>query len=478
MKVLVVFLHRLLDFRTLEFRSLAEYVGVKDARLEEPFGGSLMSPFWYVHLPDERAQELSRTICDRAALVKSMIQVWAEGATLDELVEDVRRQPPETFERYISQQESFKVIVDYFGRRVSTRDQQDVFDKLAFLRLGGKVSLTNPEQLYIVIRADPDGLPNRSGLPEGVPTRWYFGRVLADHRKRKESTSKFALPDRPYIGPTSMDPTVAQVMCNVGGVGPGRICFDPFVGTGSILVTAAYLGGYTFGSDIDIRVVRDGMYKTDKDGRKLTLWRNFQHYGLPSPVGFLATDVHRTSFRMQVLEGLVDSIVCDPPYGVRAGGRKSVPRDLPATMTAEQRKAHVPHTGTFTMVECLADLLDLASRALRVGGRVVFFLPWPHLHADAKEHEEIRILASHPVLRLTGMGIQHLTTRYTRLLVVFEKRRACGADDAELAAASRAMRAADLVFDRMAEIIYTPASELPPEDAERLKKRKFRGKMH
>ena len=34
--------------------------------------------------------------------------------------------------------------------------------------------------------------------------------------------------------------------------------YDPFVGTGSILVAAAHLGDVTLGADIDIRVVRDG----------------------------------------------------------------------------------------------------------------------------------------------------------------------------------------------------------------------------
>lgn len=41
--------------------------------------------------------------------------------------------------------------------------------------------------------------------------------------------------------------------------------FDPFAGTGSILIAAAHLGAYTLGIDIDIRVLRDG--KTTADGQ-------------------------------------------------------------------------------------------------------------------------------------------------------------------------------------------------------------------
>lgn len=38
----------------------------------------------------------------------------------------------------------------------------------------------------------------------------------------------------------------------------GHLVYDPFVGTGSILVAAAYYDAYTLGADIDIRVIRDG----------------------------------------------------------------------------------------------------------------------------------------------------------------------------------------------------------------------------
>ena len=38
----------------------------------------------------------------------------------------------------------------------------------------------------------------------------------------------------------------------------GHLVYDPFVGTGSILVAASHFGAVTVGADIDIRVVRDG----------------------------------------------------------------------------------------------------------------------------------------------------------------------------------------------------------------------------
>lgn len=43
--------------------------------------------------------------------------------------------------------------------------------------------------------------------------------------------------------------------------------YDPFVGTGSILVAATHFGAVTLGADIDIRVVRDGHFASDGQAR-------------------------------------------------------------------------------------------------------------------------------------------------------------------------------------------------------------------
>ena len=65
--------------------------------------------------------------------------------------------------------------------------------------------------------------------------------------------------------------------------------------------------------------------------------------------------------------------------------------------------------------ECLRDLLDLSARLLRVGGRLVYFLPAaPEVY---KEEEVPR----HPALRLVANSEQVLTTRYSRRLITMEK---------------------------------------------------------
>jgi tRNA (guanine10-N2)-methyltransferase len=59
-----------------------------------------------------------------------------------------------------------------------------------------------------------------------------------------------------------------------------------------------------------------------KHGKHTMIWDNFDQYGFEQPVGLVRYDAHHPPLRPG-LEELFDCIVCDPPYGVRAGGRKS-----------------------------------------------------------------------------------------------------------------------------------------------------------
>lgn len=52
-----------------------------------------------------------------------------------------------------------------------------------------------------------------------------------------------------------MDAQLSLLMANQALVEPGDIVFDPFVGTGSLLVSAAKFGGYVLGADIDFMML-------------------------------------------------------------------------------------------------------------------------------------------------------------------------------------------------------------------------------
>lgn len=91
---------------------------------------------------------------------------------------------------------------------------------------------------------------------------------------------------------------------------------------------------------------------------------NFHQYQLPTPIGLVRCDNSRPVFR-DAIGGWLDQIVCDPPYGVRAGGRKSGSRKYqktPYEIKEELRKDHIPATRPYELGECIADLLEFAAK--------------------------------------------------------------------------------------------------------------------
>ena len=53
-----------------------------------------------------------------------------------------------------------------------------------------------------------------------------------------------------------MDAELSLIMSNMALVDYGMLLFDPFVGTGSFLLTGAQFGGFVLGCDIDGRQLR------------------------------------------------------------------------------------------------------------------------------------------------------------------------------------------------------------------------------
>lgn len=333
-----------------------------------------------------------------------------------------------------------------------------------------------------------------------------------------------------------MDAEVAAIMCNLALVKRGSVVLDPCVGTGSILVAAAAAGAHVMGCDIDLfalvgrpvaRAARPlkkaagaapgsphqkgqhgaAKYAKGDEGRaaaadavaraSVGLLDNFEAYGLARPSGVLVADMSRLPFRRRRrgevgpssagpvapsrgFEGAFDAIIADPPYGVRAGGRKQAvvapggegggekndesgdgngreendhqagnPPRAPASTTSSQN--HRPHhgpkparanarfraegapapTAPYELGECLWDLLRLAASSLAVGGRLVFFLP-------ARPGSGEEALPRHPCLRVVADCEQPLTRWYCRRLVAMEKWRGCdeGTEAEEAAARS------------------------------------------
>lgn len=144
-------------------------------------------------------------------------------------------------------------------------------------------------------------------LGAAQPKTLYLARFIAG--SDRDAITRYDLKKRKYISTTSMDSELALVTANIAQAAPGKLFYDPFVGTGSFPIACAHFGAISIGSDIDGRMIRG------KEGRNVL--SSFGQYDLASRWmdGFVSDLTNSPLRRQQILDG----ILCDPPYGVREG---------------------------------------------------------------------------------------------------------------------------------------------------------------
>ncbi|GMH33774.1 hypothetical protein BSKO_01608 [Bryopsis sp. KO-2023] len=397
---LCYFLHRWLDFRIPDVESAAELAGCgSELAWSLPYGGNYQSPFWYVHLPSAEAAE---QVAKRTLMARGFFEVWGEGETWEELEESISSFPEDRKEPFLREHVTYKIMVDMYGKKCPQEEKIKIMDRLDFVPMQGKANIKTPDVTFWLLVSDA----SNPGLPSDIPYRMYFCREVA--MSDRSIVQDFALSKRGFLGPTSMDAEMAFHMCNQAQVKKGSFTFDPFLGTGSVLIAAAHHGAYTMGTDIDYKLIRYG--KLDASGGKHNIWSNFAEYGLKSPLGVVICDVNRLPFRGNA-EEIFDALICDPPYGVRAGARKLSKRDIEIT----DRDSHISKTEIYSVGECCRDLLDLAAKMLKIGGRLVYFVP------TTPETASVDGVPQHPMMEVRYSSIQILNSKYSRRLVTMKK---------------------------------------------------------
>lgn len=257
----------------------------------------------------------------RSVLAKDISELWGQGTNYEELHVDVRQR---TEHRWLDYRDaSFSFLVDAFAGKSSRDKKSKTIESFGYLGFGGKVRMKNPdEQFYVMEEYVSDAEASIVGTKRvSEPRNIYMGRFLA--KSNRDIVPKHDLKKRRYISTTSMDAELSLVTANMALAAPGKVFYDPFVGTGSFLVAAAHFGALTLGSDIDPRSFRGKDEEREKG--EVALMRNFKQYGIESKMLDLFTsDLTNTPLRNC---GLLDGITCDPPYGVREGLRVLGMRD-------------------------------------------------------------------------------------------------------------------------------------------------------
>jgi tRNA G10 N-methylase Trm11 len=274
MLYLVQFYDEWIDFRIAEISALLKLQCLNWADLvrediANPIDLTDTDPrhFYIVEFPNE---EVIKAVCSRAILVKAVYELWSSGPTLAAAIEATHQIPQSFLQPILSSNDSWAVHVNTFGRTLTMEQKQECRLNFKFLDFQGPVSVT-AAQLEMWISLDYNkyrhsiaSMAAASGATEAniltltdVPT--YFGRLVAKGGM-KEVVRIYDLKKRIYLGPTSLDDSLALILSNISGVTPGMLAYDPFVGTASILIALTHFGALCTGSDIDPRVLRGEMH--------------------------------------------------------------------------------------------------------------------------------------------------------------------------------------------------------------------------
>jgi len=383
MRYLFIFAQVHDEFRIPELLSIAELYGF-DITFSEKVDTSRPTL-----ILDLESEEHARLLAGRCILIKYVCEFYARGITYEELHENNRAQRF-LWEKYI-EDTTFKFNVTAYNHSMPQARQRAVVEDFSYMCLRGKIDMKNPEIIFMCYEEyrDKRGTTRAKHEGDGDFVEAFFGRLIEEGSARP-LMKKFDVKKRVYYGNTSMEAEISLLMANQTLAAPGKLIYDPFVGTGSMTYTTAHFGALVFGSDIDGRQMRG---KEKQPG----IIRAAAQYGVAHRIVDLCTfDVTHNPWRCGEL---FDAIITDPPYGVRAGakrlGRKarlskttqeSSPVSRIGVHRPDDNQPYIPPTKPYELSSLASDLVLLARYMLKPRGRLVFFLP-----TVTDEYEELDV---------------------------------------------------------------------------------------
>ena len=329
MKYLATFIfnNNFYNFCLPELISIAELYNLKNFTYnKDTFSYNIQKePYITISFDGVENPDLCKKLIERCTLLKNIIKVYGEGSSMDEAIDDIEKNNMKEFKDEVESLKSFRFDIDFRGK-CETRDIElemiNKFDKFGFK---AKVDIKNAERIFVIFRNSVENQKTK----EIISTKYYFGIEMAGKDEKKlHFYTKYVLTKRKYIGPTATDHLLSFLMANFAQIKEGQMVIDPFVGTGSLLIPPSHYKALCFGCDLDVRVLRGYSVgytrksEEDKTPQKKqgNIFSNFDDYNFPRPQ-IIRQDINKPAFRKKNL--FFDAIICDPPYGWRAGVRKT-----------------------------------------------------------------------------------------------------------------------------------------------------------
>ncbi|XP_041360996.1 tRNA (guanine(10)-N2)-methyltransferase homolog isoform X2 [Gigantopelta aegis] len=354
----------------------------------------------------------------RTVLIRSACELWAEGRNYTELCHNIENIPKAFISPFLSTKFTYKVHVGSFNKKISNKEKVKKIESLPLddITRYGTVNLSAPDHTFVLQEYYGYGKTNAPDHPYNI----YFGRWITDGQRDK--IQDYHLQNRHFLGNTSMEAGLSLIMANLAKVDKNSLVFDPFVGTGSLLVACAHFGSYVMGTDIDYPLLhakaKPSRHKQKKRAADESIRSNLKQYGFESQyIDALVADASK--HHMWRHQSMFDVIITDPPYGIREATQKIGPATENYVIEDDVREGHVAQRSQYGLSDIFKDLLNFAARYLRLHGRIVFWFP-----VVRREYSEANI-AKHPCLHLISNCEQILNTKVARRLITMEKMAEC-----------------------------------------------------
>jgi len=186
------------------------------------------------------------------------------------------------FKSVLSEGESFAVRirrVREYAKEVGTMALEGKLGKHILQNtVKTKVNLKAPDKTFI-------GILTSEKLVFGVKLAEIAAKPFVERRPRK----------KPFFHPSAMPSKLARCMVNLAHAKAGELVLDPFCGTGSVMIEAAFIGCRVLGFDVQRRMTQGCL-------------KNLKHFRI-EPEGVVMVDARQPPVTK------VDCLVTDPPYG-------------------------------------------------------------------------------------------------------------------------------------------------------------------
>lgn len=199
------------------------------------------------------------------------------------------------FRSHLKKGESFAVRIKRVKEYSAKRDTMNLERKLGkhILQntIATKVNLTTPDKTFF-------GVLTSNKLVFGIKLTEITPKTYSERRPRK----------KPFFHPSAMPSKLARCMVNLARAKTSDLVLDPFCGTGSTMIEAAFVGCRVLGFDVQRRMA---------EGTR----RNLRHFGV-EPEGLVIADSRKLPLTR------IDRVVTDPPYGKSATTMKSTTKQI------------------------------------------------------------------------------------------------------------------------------------------------------